>query len=78
KFFVMGGVFDLASDFMPDALTKTALTPKEAIKKIIENILPIEKVTMSSDSNGSIPVFDENKRLVKVLVGSAQTLYRDL
>ncbi|UZQ83795.1 beta-aspartyl-peptidase [Thermoanaerobacter sp. RKWS2] len=78
KFIEMGGVIDLTSDIKPDAHTKTALTPKEAIKKIIENKLPIEKVTMSSDSNGSIPVFDENKRLVKVMVGSAQTLYRDL
>ena len=78
KFIEMGGVIDLTSDIKPDAHTKTALTPKEAIKKIVENKLPIEKVTMSSDSNGSIPVFDENKRLVKVMVGSAQTLYRDL
>ncbi|KHO62102.1 isoaspartyl dipeptidase [Thermoanaerobacter sp. YS13] len=78
KFIEMGGVIDLTSDIKPDAHTKTALTPKEAIKKIIENKLPIEKVTMSSDSNGSIPVFDENKRLVKVMVGSTQTLYRDL
>jgi beta-aspartyl-dipeptidase (metallo-type) len=78
KFIEMGGVIDLTSDIKPDAHTKTALTPKEAIKKIIENKLPIEKVTMSSDSNGSIPVFDENKQLVKVMVGSTQTLYRDL
>lgn len=78
KFIEMGGVIDLTSDIKPDAHTKTALTPKEAIKKIIENKLPIEKITMSSDSNGSIPVFDENKQLVKVMVGSTQTLYRDL
>lgn len=78
KFIEMGGTIDLTSDIKPDSHSKTALTPKEAIKKVIENKLPIEKVTMSSDSNGSIPVFDENKKLVKVMVGSTETLYRDL
>ncbi|MEQ2129869.1 beta-aspartyl-peptidase [Caldanaerobacter subterraneus KAk] len=78
KFIEMGGTIDLTSDIKPDPHSKTALTPKEAIKKVLENKLPIEKVTMSSDSNGSIPVFDENKKLVKVMVGSTDTLYRDL
>ncbi|MDK2793508.1 MAG: hypothetical protein PWP75_136 [Caldanaerobacter sp.] len=78
KFIEMGGTIDLTSDIKPDSHSKTALTPKEAIKKVLENKLPIEKVTMSSDSNGSIPMFDENKKLVKVMVGSTETLYRDL
>jgi beta-aspartyl-dipeptidase (metallo-type) len=78
KFIEMGGTIDLTSDIKPDSHSKTALTPKEAIKRILENKLPIEQVTMSSDSNGSIPVFDENKKLVKVMVGSAETLYKDL
>lgn len=78
KFIELGGTIDLTSDIKPDAHSKTALTPKEAIKKILENKLPIENVTMSSDSNGSIPIFDENKKLVKIMVGSTETLYRDL
>ncbi|MGB9780566.1 beta-aspartyl-peptidase [Caldanaerobacter sp.] len=78
KFIEMGGTIDLTSDIKPDAHSKTALSPKDAIKKVLENKLPIEQVTMSSDSNGSIPVFDENKKLVKVMVGSAETLYKDL
>ncbi|MGB9680192.1 MAG: beta-aspartyl-peptidase [Minisyncoccia bacterium] len=78
QFLEMGGVIDLTSDIKPDQHEKTALSPAMAVKKVIENKLPIDKVTMSSDSNGSIPVFDENKHLVKVLVGSTKTLYRDL
>lgn len=78
EFLKMGGRIDLTSDIKPDENSKTALTPLNAVKKIIENNLPIENVTMSSDSNGSIPVFDENKKLVKVMVGSTLTLYRDL
>jgi len=78
QFLEMGGVIDLTSDIKPDQHEKTALSPAMAVKKVIENKLPIGKVTMSSDSNGSIPVFDENKHLVKVLVGSTKTLYRDL
>lgn len=78
EFLRMGGVIDLTSDIKPDEHSKSALTPANAIKKILENNLPIDRITMSSDSNGSIPVFDENKKLKKVMVGSAQTLYRDL
>ncbi|MDI6603877.1 MAG: beta-aspartyl-peptidase [Thermoanaerobacteraceae bacterium] len=78
EFIRMGGTVDLTSDIKPDENSKTALTPVDAIKKIIENQLPLDKITMSSDSNGSIPVFDEDKKLVKVMVGNATTLYRDL
>lgn len=78
EFLRMGGVIDLTSDIKPDEHSKTALTPANAIKKVLENKLPIDRITMSSDSNGSIPVFDENKKLKKVMVGSALTLYRDL
>lgn len=78
QFLKMGGRIDLTSDIKPDNINKSALTPADAVKKILENKLPIENVTMSSDSNGSIPVFDENKKLIKVMVGSTLTLYRDL
>ncbi|MDI3477587.1 MAG: hypothetical protein PWQ59_1112 [Thermoanaerobacterium sp.] len=78
EFLKMGGRIDLTSDIKPDENSKTALTPANAVKKIIENNISIDNVTMSSDSNGSIPVFDENKKLVKVMVGSTLTLYRDL
>lgn len=78
EFLKMGGRIDLTSDIKPDENSKTALSPIDAVRKIVENNLPLDNVTMSSDSNGSIPVFDENKKLIKVMVGSTLTLYRDL
>lgn len=78
EFLKMGGRIDLTSDIKPDENSKTALKPIDAVRKIVENNLPLDNVTMSSDSNGSIPVFDENKKLIKVMVGSTLTLYRDL
>jgi beta-aspartyl-dipeptidase (metallo-type) len=48
---------------------------KEVIPQAIEKGIPIERLTISSDSNGSMPTFDEHGHLVKMGVGDIRNLY---
>jgi beta-aspartyl-dipeptidase (metallo-type) len=50
-------------------------TMKQVLDKVFNSDISIEQVTLSSDSNGSMPVFDERGKLIKMNVGDIQNLY---
>jgi beta-aspartyl-dipeptidase (metallo-type) len=50
------------------------LTTKQAIRKALDEGISIDQITLSSDSNGSMPVFDEKGNIVKLAVGDIQNL----
>jgi beta-aspartyl-dipeptidase (metallo-type) len=57
------------------------LTTSRALNMALEEGVTIDQITLSSDSNGSMPVFDEKGRMVRLAVGDIQNLYlewRDL
>ncbi len=57
------------------------LSTSRALKMALEEGVSIEQMTLSSDSNGSMPVFDEEGRMIKLAVGEIRKLYlewRDL
>ena len=53
------------------------ITTKEAIQKALDEGVSIDQMTLSSDSNGSMPIFDETGKLMKLAVGDIQNLYLD-
>ena len=53
------------------------MTTKEAIQKALDKGVSIDQMTLSSDSNGSMPIFDETGKLIKLAVGDIQNLYSD-
>jgi beta-aspartyl-dipeptidase (metallo-type) len=70
----MGGHFDLTAGgndahFRP--------TTAEAIRMALEAGVSIEQITLSSDSNGSMPIFDAKGHVVKLGVGDIQCLMDD-
>ena len=52
-------------------------TMEQVLDKVFNNDVSIEQVTLSSDSNGSMPVFDERGKLIKMSVGDIQNLYNE-
>lgn len=50
----------------------------EAVAAALKNGVPAERITISSDGNGSLPIFDENKNLVGLGVGSVKALLESL
>jgi beta-aspartyl-dipeptidase (metallo-type) len=53
------------------------LTTGQGLKIALDGGVAIEQITLSSDSNGSMPVFDEKGKLIKLVVGDIQNLYLD-
>jgi beta-aspartyl-dipeptidase (metallo-type) len=53
------------------------LTTGKALQMALDGGVAIEQITLSSDSNGSMPVFDEKGKLIKLAVGDIQNLYLD-
>ena len=53
------------------------LTTGQALKIALDGGVAIEQITLSSDSNGSMPVFDEKGKLIKLAVGDIQNLCLD-
>jgi len=53
------------------------LTTKQALQKALDDGVSIDQITLSSDSNGSMPIFDEKGKVIKLAVGDIQNLYRE-
>lgn len=69
-----GGFIDLTCGPEPCEEDEVGLT--EALGQIKSLGLPLTQVTVSSDANGSLPVFDEKGRLVALTVASQKDFIR--
>lgn len=66
RFAKMGGHIDITAG--PKAT--------EAVNYVLRQGAPLNKVTISSDGNGSLPKFDEKGNYIGLGVGSVETVYR--
>lgn len=66
RFTKMGGHIDITAG--PKAT--------EAVRYVLSQGAPLQRVTISSDGNGSLPKFDENGNYIGLGVGSVETVYR--
>lgn len=51
---------------------------EDAVRRAIANGIPLARLSISSDANGSLPVFDADGNLVRLGVGSQKTLLKCL
>jgi len=73
QFAKIGGYIDITAEEHPPK-GSSMLSTKKAVKYCLENNVPIERITISSDSNGSLPRFDEKGNLIGLTVASEETL----
>jgi len=73
----MGGFTDITSGIFPDEQDKNPIKPSKAIKTLMDEGVPLSQITMSSDGNGSSPVFDKSGRLIGLGIGSVKTLWQE-
>ena|GEM_PF-10330 len=65
EFLEAGGTVDITAGITPNPPHDTLPTaPAKAIKILLHSGAPPEHITMSSDANGSSPVFDDEGRLI--------------
>ena len=50
------------------------MTVGEAFRQLLSAQVPVEQITLSSDANGSMPVFDEKGSLIRLGVGDIRNL----
>ena len=71
-----GGSVDLTTGPDPDPATEPDVPIEECVRIFKERKIPIGRFTVSSDANGSFPVFDGAGRLVRLTVASEKDLFR--
>jgi beta-aspartyl-dipeptidase (metallo-type) len=72
-----GGVVDITSSIHPITKDDPEVRGSEAIRIMLENGVPETNITMSSDGNGSSPVFDSQGHLMKLGVGSLSENHKE-
>ncbi|MCU0593604.1 MAG: beta-aspartyl-peptidase [Desulfobacterales bacterium] len=74
EFARMGGNIDITASGIDLHFHPTSV---EAVQMALEAGIPIDRITLSSDSNGSMPIFDAKGNVVKLGVGDIKCLFDD-
>ncbi|RLC38960.1 MAG: beta-aspartyl-peptidase [Candidatus Nealsonbacteria bacterium] len=77
EFGKMGGYVDLTTVVPAEGKSSGTIKSSKAVKRLVENGVPIEKVTISTDGNGSMPKFNEKKEITGMAVASVSSLHKE-
>lgn len=73
----MGAVIDITSGIAPEYGFEGTIKPSDAIRRCLENGVDIRNVTMSSDANGSMAVYDAEGRFIGLCVTTVETMHKE-
>ena len=71
----VGGSIDMTTSTNQHFIDEGEIPAAQAVIKAIEAGVAINKISLSSDANASLPVFDSHGKLVGLEVGRMQSLY---
>jgi beta-aspartyl-dipeptidase (metallo-type) len=74
EFILQGGYIDLTAGAEPAAKDNGEISIARAVEMCFEKKAPLDHITVSSDSNGSLPVFDEKGVLVGLTIATEKSL----
>ncbi|MBA7548351.1 Isoaspartyl dipeptidase [subsurface metagenome] len=78
EFGKMDGYIDLTTGVPEeDKLNRKFMKSSKAIKRLVENGISIERITISSDGNGSMPKFNEKKEITGMAIASVSSLHKE-
>lgn len=72
-----GGFVDLTTASDPEHLEQDEVKASHGLKRMLDEGVPLEQITFSSDGNGSLPIFNEDKQIVGMTICLPQSLYRE-
>ena len=75
EFGKIGGYIDLTTGASEEEKISKSIKPGKVIKRLLKNGVSIEKITISSDGNGSLPKFNEKKEFVGMRIASVSSLH---
>lgn len=73
-----GGYLDITTGVSKKSGFSKSVKPSEAVSYLIKNGISLNRITMSSDGNGSMPVFSEDGKLLKVLISPVESLLSEV
>lgn len=74
EFVLAGGYMDITAGIPADPQDKKSVPLEEAILRCLEKQIPLERITVSSDSNGSIPLFDDQGKFLGLTIATQKDL----
>jgi len=77
KFGKMGGHIDLTAGVSEEKKSSKNIKLGKAIKRLLKNGVSIDKITISTDGNGSVPKFNEKKEFVGMRIASVSSLHKE-
>ena len=78
KWAKQGGIMDITSGVSPESGSVQAVKPSQAAKRALENGVATTNITMSSDGNGSVPLFDATGNTIGVGVASQKSMLQEI
>lgn len=73
-----GGFIDLTTSSDPDHLEEGELLASQGLKYLLNKGVSIDNITFTSDGNGSMPMFDEEGKLIGLGICSVSTLFDEV
>jgi len=73
EYVLSGGYMDITAG-IPSGQNDESLRLEDAIRICLEKKVPLNRITVSSDSNGSLPVFDNQGKLIGLTIASQKEL----
>ena len=74
----VGGFVDLTTSSDPDHLEEGELLASQGLKYLLNKGVSIDNITFTSDGNGSMPMFDEEGKLIGLGICSVSTLFDEV
>jgi beta-aspartyl-dipeptidase (metallo-type) len=71
-----GGAIDVTAGPDPDPASDPDVSLEECVARFRKDGLPLGRIMVSSDANGSMPVFDKSGRLVRLTIATERDLFR--
>lgn len=74
----LGGYVDLTTSSDPDFLEEDEVKASTGLRLMLEQGVPEDHITFSSDGQGSMPIFDRDGTFLGLGVGKVTSLYREV
>lgn len=73
-----GGYIDFTTSSDPSFWEKGEIKASKALKMCLDKGVSVERITFSSDGQGSLPMFNEKKEFIGLRMGNCSTLLEEL
>lgn len=74
----LGGYVDLTTSSDPDFLEEDEVKASTGLRLMLEQGVPGDQITFSSDGQGSMPIFDRDGTFLGLGIGKVTSLYREV